>query len=672
MKELHPKIEEVLKFPSHGTVIDGVFASEAIDTSGEMIDIKEMDITSLNDGSGVANTEHINPEDKQFKEAKAEDAGQWAVIVGRVIFAKKIFSEDDCTSERELAFWNEVKLPFIYGAVELFDSDGHHNAQELAATIWHYHKRKLPVVARYSIEGSTVDRDGHILRPTIARRVAITIKPCNQAAASSLVERTNVPPKHFKKDKELSKIEQIGTFETESFPLVFSSTTDDLFGAVSDLKKAFELGGGDVAPSARTGMAALASETTPEHQEKKRKKNELKYRLMAAMRDWNRMTPIKEHLKHELRDVHDSFIDKFSEMAEEIVLSKKEVEYKGNMVRPGEAMILAGPFAGSSLPILHLDEKHAHVQSFKSGGQEAAIINKLSTATLGSHWAIITHPKLSSKPNLPEDVKDLNRLPAQTLLLYHLDLNNKIVTKTSTHGDDGAGWYLNGMSKHVFAKPEIESVHDDVKNLSTAQREVIFYLASEEFFGLGRSVPVTALVKNTKTEKLMSVIEKFDGSHFFSSRPDATGVRTVKQAGNSGILEKMAIMDVIMGNCDRTKLNYMVNGEQVALIDNSFIFNFRDEIIPAYILDYAHLIGRKLSEILLKQETIDWLGSLDAFKLKEYLESLGVPEEFATESSKRLLSMQSCLFKTKLDLNSILMSHFSFVNPVKPNEEANI
>ena len=33
MKELHPKIVEALEYPKHGTVIDGVFASGAIDTS---------------------------------------------------------------------------------------------------------------------------------------------------------------------------------------------------------------------------------------------------------------------------------------------------------------------------------------------------------------------------------------------------------------------------------------------------------------------------------------------------------------------------------------------------------------------------------------------------------------------------------------------------------------
>lgn len=140
-------------------MLDGVFCSEAIDTSGESIDIKEMDITSLNDGTGTANTEHINPEDSEVKNADKKAEGHWSVIVGRVIFAKKIFKEEDCETERELEFWKNLELPFVYGAVELFDAEEHRNAQDLAAMVRHYHERKIPVVARYSIEGSTVSRE---------------------------------------------------------------------------------------------------------------------------------------------------------------------------------------------------------------------------------------------------------------------------------------------------------------------------------------------------------------------------------------------------------------------------------------------------------------------------------------------------------------------------------
>lgn len=684
MKEFHSKIEEALKFPDHGTIIDGVFCSEAIDTSGEMIDLKEMDITSLNDGTGVANTEHINPEDKQFKEAKAEDAGQWAVIVGRIVFAKKIFKKEDCESDRELKFWNEVKLPFLYGAIELFDADGHLNAQELAAQICHYHKRNLPVVARYSIEGSTLDRDGHILKPTIARRVAVTIKPCNQAAASSLVERTSVPVKHSRK-KELSKKEAtLGVYETESFPLI--QTEKDLVATEDDFDKvlkAMELGGGAAAaPTSRTGMSALVAEEAPsstkDYLEKRRKTKQLKARLFAAIRDWDRVSDFKKHLKHHLKDVHDSYIDKFSEMAEDISLGKrelikKEIEYKGNFVDPGEIQILAGPFAGSTLPLLHLDDNHAHVQSFKAGGQHSHVINRLPMHSLGRQWAILSRPTVTLKPNVPEEIKELNQLPEQSMVVYKLDLS-KPLKSSDSHSNEGAGWFLNGFGKKVYLKPEIESIHDECKSITTAEREALFYVVAKSFFNVGEYVPVTAVVANMKTDKYMSAMEEFEGEHFYSSKPSNDCYIVLQKMGNSGVLEKLAIMDFVMGNCDRTHINYMLSpkNESIGLIDNAFIFNFKDEIVPSYVLDFVKHSGKKINDIAIQQSTIDWVGKLDVFSLKEQLVSLGATEDDANKCSARLLSIQTEVLSGTNKLLSILLAHKNFLNPVQPNAEDNI
>ena len=43
---------------STGMLIDGIFASEAIDSSGEILDVKGADITDFEDGKGVLNFEH--------------------------------------------------------------------------------------------------------------------------------------------------------------------------------------------------------------------------------------------------------------------------------------------------------------------------------------------------------------------------------------------------------------------------------------------------------------------------------------------------------------------------------------------------------------------------------------------------------------------------------------
>ena len=67
------------------TYIDGIGASQNIDSSGEIVDIAGLDISSL-EVDGSLNWEHK----KDFPEQ----------LVGKILKAKKIFSEKDCEDDR--------------------------------------------------------------------------------------------------------------------------------------------------------------------------------------------------------------------------------------------------------------------------------------------------------------------------------------------------------------------------------------------------------------------------------------------------------------------------------------------------------------------------------------------------------------------------------------------
>lgn len=163
------------------TVIDGVFASQAVDTSGEVLDVAGCDISSLAT-EGVAIWEH----------RKKKDAGHSPLdVLGKIVFAKKIHSLDDCTDERQRRFWAMVKLPLIYGKVRLYDGAGHPAALALAAQIRDHVANGDKIICRFSIDGSTLERspppNGPRLARTVARDVAVTIKPCNRTCDSGLV-----------------------------------------------------------------------------------------------------------------------------------------------------------------------------------------------------------------------------------------------------------------------------------------------------------------------------------------------------------------------------------------------------------------------------------------------------------------------------------------------------
>jgi len=300
-----------MKKLSKGMVLDGAFASEAVDTSGEILDVAGCDISTLEDGLGVVNYEHqgSTPED----------------VLGKVLTAKKIFGPEDCTDDRQLAYWNKIGLPFIYGKAELFDSEGHPGARAAAAIVRYYHSRGEPLLARWSIEGTTMEREGGNLKRSVAKNVALTLKPCNRSCSSGLVEEANIvsdQPGVAKSEGKTSFLRK-GEF-AECSGVVddpYSGTLEASFGAAIDgLKELTALAktitaatNACAAPGALVGGSALQAE----HVERKN-------HVLSALRDWDRVVPIKKFLKNRMPEASDDYVDLFSGLVNDFEMKKAE------------------------------------------------------------------------------------------------------------------------------------------------------------------------------------------------------------------------------------------------------------------------------------------------------------------------------------------------------------
>lgn len=189
-----------------GMYVHGIAASENIDSSGERISIAGMDISSLA-VDGVFNYEHKSDLPEQ--------------IVGKVLKAKKIFSEQDCEDDAQLAFLKKTGgVPYLYVMGELFD-DYKESAKEVAG-MFRYdadHKETNDKnVMNFSIEGAKIDKQGMDILKSIARKVTLTALPCNKAAIAEMV---SLAPKKPKRDSidELFKTEEVKA-EIFSGPLV--------------------------------------------------------------------------------------------------------------------------------------------------------------------------------------------------------------------------------------------------------------------------------------------------------------------------------------------------------------------------------------------------------------------------------------------------------------------
>lgn len=177
------------------TFIHGIAASENIDSSGERISILGMDISSL-DKDGVFNWEH-----------KADQPGQ---VVGKILKAKKIFSDADCEDEHELYFWHKCKVPYLYVMGELMD-DYKESAKEVAGHFRYEADRKDVheySTVNFSIEGAKIEKQGMDIGKSIARKVTITVMACNKAAVAEMVSVAPQKPKKASID-DIFKTEEV-------------------------------------------------------------------------------------------------------------------------------------------------------------------------------------------------------------------------------------------------------------------------------------------------------------------------------------------------------------------------------------------------------------------------------------------------------------------------------
>lgn len=668
------KLKELLE-KCKGMVIHGSITVEVPDTSGEIVEIKGIDTSDVKEGTVQLNVEHISPD----KEGK----GSLECIIGHCVYSRKIYSEEDCENDEQLKFYNKVKVPILYGIFELFTDESHPGALNAAAILRYYKKRDMLNVARFSIEGTTIDRKGNMITSSIMRRVALTMKPANRASSVEILQDSDEDNEVIKNESDLSeKLSYFDDFEPEDVLLKVKNALNN----VKELAKTLTLGSYAGSPGSLTGGAALAKEDLGEESKI------LKNQVLAAYRDWPRTTSFKEFLKHRLPDVDERFIDKFSDMVDEIHLKKNELEksenphlkklnnpipkgaqaFKGKWVQPGEVQIVAGPFEGSKVKLVYLDDNYTYVEPFRAGDQEAVKVNKLNRNFEGSHFVITKQPKILDIPNYVDanlhSDPFLTNTVAQQELIHGINIAGKPFADIHQHGATEArtkgavGWFRSAHNKMVYVKPAVVFPHDNaVDVISTAKRETIFHNLARDFFGLGEYVPTTSTFQHPQTGQDHSAMELVPYAKHYSSKDEDPEIQQkLIEAGESGILDKLAIMDIVMGHSDRHRLNYVTSPTPpyIHLIDNSLIFDYSDAYLPSYIYDFHKLKGDPdFGGLLLTEDTCKWLLKLDPFSLMAQLNRQGVPEKLVFEAVSRLMSMQSQIILGNITKSSIFMAH---------------
>lgn len=234
-----------------GMVIDGIAATDGIDSQGERLNIEGTDISALENGLGRLNDNH----GKQFSHS-----------IGRIISGKKIFKADDCDDDRQKMYWEKIKRPYIYVKGELYDDADHPNAKAAAAIMKHLNKSKAPLSVKMSVEGAVMARkDGGVLDRTRVHSVALTFTPANK-------ETLTLPVSFAKSDEAvdweaLIKSVHVATdvrafLETDPITQKMIDATNKVLKLIKDvttLKKALSAGySGGGSPGSLVGGGVLA------------------------------------------------------------------------------------------------------------------------------------------------------------------------------------------------------------------------------------------------------------------------------------------------------------------------------------------------------------------------------------------------------------------------------
>lgn len=239
------------------TFLHGVGSVQFLDKSAELVDIKGLDITSL-DKTGVINYEHRSDVPAQ--------------LVGKILKAKKIFKKEDCSDEHELYFWNKVKVPYLYIMAELLD-DYCDSAKHVAGILRYDRDKKDQneyAIAWFSVEGSEIPNsrsNKQIVSRGIARKVTLTASPCNQGCAVEILENQKPQIKDdfdeiFK--SEANAIEMFKSGEGTNIYEAFLSKKEKSYCKIhkdkANLTKAIEAGSYNASPSTLVNGSAYQTE----------------------------------------------------------------------------------------------------------------------------------------------------------------------------------------------------------------------------------------------------------------------------------------------------------------------------------------------------------------------------------------------------------------------------
>jgi hypothetical protein len=260
-------------------------------------------------------------------------------------------------------------------------------------------------------------------------------------------------------------------------------------------------------------------------------------------------------------------------------------------------------------------------------------------------------PVTTIRPEIPEspavhvfDRNDthpfLNHTEEQKDLIHGIDLQN-LTTPSKPGITEISGFGKNSKGKEAIVKGRVSKNKGEgptYEELTTAQREGLYH-GMMPLFGMQKYVPLTSVVQDNVDKHSMgpggnhySVMERVpDAVHF--NMFNANHRKTLKDLKENGDLDKLAIMNMVLGNSDRHGGNYMISPKGLHLIDHGFTFSFhngRKPFIPHY-FDYGNVNENNDydEDRPIHPAALRWLNNIDENSIENFLQSHKIDKKFS-------------------------------------------
>lgn len=342
----------------------------------------------------------------------------------------------------------------------------------------------------------------------------------------------------------------------------------------------------------------------------------------------------------------------FSEESE----APKRYMHNGSVVEPGEIEYHAGPKAGQRMPLVSIGKDYHHVL-----GMDGSLM-KLKAGHPNTR--IVKEPKLVRTTTTVDSKKHghptLHGTDAQHDIIHGLDMAKRIgqpkkgVTWREA-GQGNAGWYQSGEGHLVFVKPNVgleqfvDSSDQRTQEFGPAHREAAFHRLADGVFNLGEYVPTTTTFKHPVTGEWHSAQQKVEGEHY--SRTSMYHKESLGQMARTGLLDKLTLMDMVLGHFDRHTENGLISpdGRKLHLIDNGLSFPptaaghpeaFVPNVSEYWKVANKYNDGPDWYTKPLHPDAVNWVESLNPQKLAEHMDRLGVPKDERDEAVRRLTALK--------------------------------